>query len=766
MSGGDSWRSRKTHASGEVFTTKYDPCDLIVLPTAAIYVMGGSTSTIYPQYTLTPTCYPGLNVQPTAGANVGNRTNSNSTISPNALRDPFYTTVIPMSYVLSAMTTVSYVLLIMLLILPYRARPLLQKFAVLSVVVCLTVALGKATMVLRDEYYLQGEKTYFSMTENSGMSMVKEKVTESKFIRVGNIISGVLLWLAQVQTLVRLFPRHREKIVLRWAGYILIAVDTSFAIMIYATHPETDGRLEAIPVFSYLFQIALAVTYALCVLFYSFIKREYAFFHRKAQTMPIVAIVSIASVLLPIIFFCLDIADKNTANWADYVRWAAAAAASVVVWEWVDRIEALERDARQDGVLGREVYEGDDGVDDSSADYDASFASSRGTLTRRAGRFSEKDGRFDSGDSGYGVHTDLEQLPPLPLSRSNTFTSTSTNQILRDRSSVSHRAANRTPSTPTESVYFSRGAIPAEGSTSDNTDAAVSASAGDSQVYGESEGSSTATATNRSKILGRIFGRGKSATGSQSGGATVSSDGQSQNSDDSGPLSGIAALGQRLRSVPTSILQSARSKSTPQPTQTRILPVTIIPPPPRNLTMSLRELEDAKRNGVEHTIGPFRPPQSPEPVAQSPTPQALPLPPSQPTSTEPVLSQRGSLLIEERHSHHSSTPNTDHYRQTPRSSLSHRYHSSSTSTSTPSSHQYTPSPAPSSSLHNDAFRYHHTSRTPDATDIPLPVSPPYSSSSPARETPPPAAGNSVRRTVLEKSVAEEASRMGDDERHT
>lgn len=63
------------------------------------------------------------------------------------------------------------------------------------------------------------------------------------------------------------------------------------------------------------------------------------------------------------VFFVLDVSQPNIATWGEYIRWVGAAAASVVVWEWVERIEALERDEKKDGILGREIFDGDEMLD-------------------------------------------------------------------------------------------------------------------------------------------------------------------------------------------------------------------------------------------------------------------------------------------------------------------------------------------------------------------------------------------------------------------
>ena len=46
----------------------------------------------------------------------------------------------------------------------------------------------------------------------------------------------------------------------------------------------------------------------------------------------LVAVLSLTSIMVPVVFFVLDISKPNFAGWGDYVRWVGAAAASVAVW--------------------------------------------------------------------------------------------------------------------------------------------------------------------------------------------------------------------------------------------------------------------------------------------------------------------------------------------------------------------------------------------------------------------------------------------------
>ncbi|OXV06489.1 hypothetical protein Egran_05744 [Elaphomyces granulatus] len=309
--------------------------------------------------------------------------------NPSAVldKDPFYSSTSPQLYAMGCMTVISYLLVIILLITPRTffvggpgggasfldrhgmisgsysggssvvgvgGRPWLQKVAALLVAVSLTIATVNSFKVAGQQY------DYGYM--DAGALTVQ--VLDGTEIRIVRVISSTFLWLAQVQTLIRLFPRHKEKVMIKWAGFALILLDTTFAILdnFVAHGTGTNPRLfdDAIPALSYLFELALNLLYAAWVIFYSVSKRRYAYFHPKMRNICLVALLSLIAVLIPAVFFVMDISQPDVAGWGEYIRWVGSAAASVVVWEWVERIEALERDDRKDGILGREIFDGDE----------------------------------------------------------------------------------------------------------------------------------------------------------------------------------------------------------------------------------------------------------------------------------------------------------------------------------------------------------------------------------------------------------------------
>ncbi|KAL9109854.1 MAG: hypothetical protein Q9227_005557 [Pyrenula ochraceoflavens] len=336
-------------------------------------------------------------------------------------REPFYASTSPQIYALATTTVLAYVLVVMLFITPRTFfvggqgggakfldgrgfmrstgnpsvisignRPWLQKFAALSVAASLTIASADTFRI--------AEKQYDSGYTDS--SFLVDQVAASLEIRIVRVISTTFLWLAQVQTLIRLFPRHKEKVVIKWLGFALIVLDTIFTTLNNFVHSGTKTRprsfQDAIPALSYLFELSISFIYASCVVYYTISKRRFAFFHSKMRNIGLVALIALTAVLIPVVFFVLDISKPNVAGWGDYVRWVGAAAASVVVWEWVERIEALERDERKDGVLGREVFDGDDMLGMTLSGEVDGFDKSNGYPRRRLDPTSEDHDRVTS----------------------------------------------------------------------------------------------------------------------------------------------------------------------------------------------------------------------------------------------------------------------------------------------------------------------------------------------------------------------------------
>lgn len=357
------------------------------------------------------------------------------------MRDPFHASITPQAYATGAATVIAWMLVIMLIITPRTffvgnasgrsglmgrrgmisgatgggsiigvgTRPWLQKAAALTVAISLTLATADTFKIAQRQY----EEGFIDAME------LRDQVVAGMEIKVSRVVSDIFLWLAQVQTLIRLFPRHKEKVIIKWVGFALILLDIAFSCL-NSFGPYENARRPAhfdtaIPALSYLFQLSLSMLYAAWVMYYAVTKRRYAFYHSMMWNMSVISLLSIIAILTPVVFFITDIANYTIAGWGDYFRWVGAAAASVIVWEWVERIEALEREERKDGILGREVYDGDDMLDNSPSD--SKWPSKRKT------QVSEKDEkkRSSHGGGGQGGHAGLGVFTFAHATRLNSF---------------------------------------------------------------------------------------------------------------------------------------------------------------------------------------------------------------------------------------------------------------------------------------------------------------------------------------------------------
>lgn len=333
----------------------------------------------------------------------------------STFRDPFYQSLFPVFYVLAATTVTAYMLVVMLFITPRSfldggivylgrrgftggssagirigGRPWLQKVAAMTVAISLTIATADTFRVT--------ERQYYRGVQNAPELQVK--VMDSTELKIMRLVSDTFLWLAQAQTLIRLFPRQREKVIIKWTAFALITLQVIFSALnsFYYLDSGSQGNgrptdfLQAVPTMSYLFHLSLGFLYAAWVIYYSLMKKRYAFYHPLMKNMILVSTLSLFSILLPVVFFILDLLKKEFIGWGDYVRWVGAAAASVIVWEWVERIEALEREEKKDGILGREVFDGDEMMEVSASEFP--------WLRRRRNRKSGPGGGMGGGAGG------------------------------------------------------------------------------------------------------------------------------------------------------------------------------------------------------------------------------------------------------------------------------------------------------------------------------------------------------------------------------
>lgn len=269
--------------------------------------------------------------------------------SPSQVGLPFYNSVIPTCIVLAAAVAIVYVTLLVMLS-QFDKRPFFQLTTVCVTTATITMTFVQVTRFLEN----QAKNGYYDGNELSDF------LTSDTLINVMLPINTLFLTMAQVQVLFHIFERKREKIVVVWFGLVLSVTQASLGAVsvaidiLYPTATLTESQ-DAVKVFAYLFKVATAVMYAACIIFFSIIKRKIAY----RPEVFLLAGLSIMSSLSPIVLFILDLLEPFIDSWADFADLLALMASSVVVWEWIDRVHAMERTIQQKSVLGRQYYEED-----------------------------------------------------------------------------------------------------------------------------------------------------------------------------------------------------------------------------------------------------------------------------------------------------------------------------------------------------------------------------------------------------------------------
>lgn len=258
-------------------------------------------------------------------------------------RDPFYGSVTPIAYTAAATTVMSW-LLLLLLFLSQQYRPMLQKAATLGIAISLTVSLVDTTNSLQEQY-IHGYQD---------ADQLRSDVYNGTVFQTLRIISGVILWFSHIQVALRLYKRTWQRNSIKVVGTVLIVFDLIVQCLASFYKPVStySSRFQSpLYILVYVVELVILVIYAVIVIIYSVHKKEYAFNHKALA----VGCISIASLLLPIAFVTMGVANYWLAGWTGFGTRVCSISATVIIWGWIDIIERIESDQLKAGVMGRRI---------------------------------------------------------------------------------------------------------------------------------------------------------------------------------------------------------------------------------------------------------------------------------------------------------------------------------------------------------------------------------------------------------------------------
>lgn len=252
----------------------------------------------------------------------------------------FHSSLSPLLYSLSSSTVIC--VLLNLVIFDGPRRPFLQKFSITLSSVYLLTGFIFATRKLELQY-------------NEGFqegNLLRYELETSRAINILHVIFDTILLSMEVQTLMSLFPRQKEKRLIFWVGGALIVVSqVLWSVSVF--DPNSNRKESALPAFVYLFQISISIMYFGCVVYYAVTKHRSAF----SRSLGFFSFVSMLASVAPIALFIVDVGGWWVVEWTDSVSWLTSILSIVTVWEWARRVESRERHREKDRVLGRQIYE-------------------------------------------------------------------------------------------------------------------------------------------------------------------------------------------------------------------------------------------------------------------------------------------------------------------------------------------------------------------------------------------------------------------------
>jgi hypothetical protein len=343
MGGKDAWRAPSPTTMTAV------GCSSIVLSTGTIIINVTRTVIISSDHpaTFAPFCPDGLlPIQIYNGPSILEFVHQQVNTSLLIFTDwqsPFYMSMVPACISVGGATAVIWTLCLALLC--SARRPWVLKTMAIVAGICMVILSAVFFHYLRVQYeggYVDG----FLLVQSLDDSVLQSVVV---------MICNLALLIAEVLTLVRIFPRKRESRMILYTGVLVICIDKvlwGFSMFSPNAPEERTDPVDALLVFWYLFSIATAIVYACAIMIFSWWKWRIAY---RWSILPL-AILSHISTFMPIVLFLLDLADQYLESWSTYARLVSLMCASVCVWVWVDRIEDYERGLEQHSVLGRQQY--------------------------------------------------------------------------------------------------------------------------------------------------------------------------------------------------------------------------------------------------------------------------------------------------------------------------------------------------------------------------------------------------------------------------
>lgn len=263
----------------------------------------------------------------------------------NGSRGGFAYSIVPIIYSVSILAVVTWFLTLFVMT-NYTVKPsFLLKISTLLSSAYMLVTVVKLVVNLHGQQkrgYLHGPE-------------LLKYINNSTALNVIDLILVILLQINQVQVIMRIFSRQKDKRLTFLIGIIAcISFQVIWAITQFHVFDADDEAGDILPAFIYLGRIAMGACYAALISVFIVTKFNDVLLNKHIWLLSGLTIVFIYS---PVAFFAADISNMWVNELSDIFSVVTYVICVVIPWEWCNKYNLILKKKEKEGVLGRPFYE-------------------------------------------------------------------------------------------------------------------------------------------------------------------------------------------------------------------------------------------------------------------------------------------------------------------------------------------------------------------------------------------------------------------------
>ncbi|KAI5956511.1 RIM21 [Candida jiufengensis] len=263
----------------------------------------------------------------------------------NNIRGSFSYSVVSIIYAIAVSAVITWFLTIFVLT-NYTIKPswLLKASTLLSSVYMLVVVIRSIIIlhIQQREGYLHGAKLLAEINGNRAITII-------------DLIVVFLLQINQVQIIMRLFQRQKDKRLTFYIGVLAtLTSQVIWGVSQFYSFQKDDEAGDILPAFIYLVRIAMALCYAAIITVYFITKIQIIIANKRIWLLTLLTLILIYS---PVAFFIADVSNAFIYELSEIFSVVNYVIGVVIPWEWCNKFNLIMKAKEKEGVLGRRFYE-------------------------------------------------------------------------------------------------------------------------------------------------------------------------------------------------------------------------------------------------------------------------------------------------------------------------------------------------------------------------------------------------------------------------